>query len=87
MAQESHSQVSHNRRFATAVFGERQAVRQKVLLLLDCMSPFTNEATRPRYCDEGYPDGLGRASNKEGESWVIILRPLSESIRQNRVMQ
>jgi len=26
--------VSHNRRFATAVFGERQTVRQKVLLPL-----------------------------------------------------
>ena len=34
MAQKSHSQVSHNRRFATAVFGERQTVRQKVLLPL-----------------------------------------------------
>ena len=35
MAQESHSQVSQvsrNRRFATAVFCERQTVRQKVLL-------------------------------------------------------
>jgi hypothetical protein len=36
--------------------------------------PSTNEATHPRCCDEGYPDGPGRASNKEGESWVIILR-------------
>jgi len=34
MAQKSHSQVSHNRRFASAVFGERQTVRQKVLLPL-----------------------------------------------------
>jgi hypothetical protein len=34
----------------------------------------------------GYPDRPGRASNKEGESWVIIPKPLSESIRQNRVM-
>ena len=30
--------------------------------------PSTNEATHPRCCDEGYPDGPGRASNKEGES-------------------
>src|SRR5207248_3840538 len=43
---------------------------------IDCMSPPQNEATHPRCCDEGYPDGPGRASNKEGESWVIILRPL-----------
>ena len=50
------------------------------------MSPSTNEATHPRCCDEGYPDGPGRASNKE-ESWAIIPKPLSESIRQNRVMQ
>src|SRR5262245_52204976 len=49
--------------------------------------PSTNEATHPRCCDEGCPDGPGRASNKEGESWVIIPRPLSESIRQNCVMQ
>src|SRR5215467_3945559 len=48
--------------------------------------PSINEATHPRCCDEGYPDGPGRASNKEGESWVIILKPLSESIRQNCVM-
>ena len=31
-----------------------------------------NEATHPRCCDEGYPDGPGRASNKEGEPWGII---------------
>jgi hypothetical protein len=43
---------------------------------LDCMSPPQNEATHPRGCNEGYPDGPGRASNKEGESWVIIPRPL-----------
>src|SRR5215471_11144774 len=49
--------------------------------------PSINEATHPRCCDEGYPDGPGRASNKEGESWVIILKFLSESIRQNCVMQ
>jgi hypothetical protein len=51
---------------------------------LDCMTPSTNEATHPRCCDEGYPDGPGRASNKESESWA---RPLSESMRQNCVMQ
>lgn len=55
--------------------------------LLDCMSPPQNEATHPRCCDEGCLDGPGRASNKEGESWVIIPRSLSESIRQNRAMQ
>jgi hypothetical protein len=49
--------------------------------------PSTNEATHPQCCDEGYPDRPGRASNKEGESWVIIPKPLSESIRQNRLMQ
>src|SRR5258705_2842606 len=49
--------------------------------------PSTNEATHPRCCDEGYPDGPGRASNLKGESWAIIPKPLSESIRQNRVMQ
>jgi len=54
---------------------------------LDCMSPSTNEATHPRCCDEGYPDEPGRASNKEGESWVIVPKSLSESTRQNRVMQ
>src|SRR6202040_4082765 len=54
---------------------------------LDCMSPSTNEATHPQCCDEGYPDRPGRASNKEGESWVIIPKPLSESIRQNRLMK
>jgi hypothetical protein len=48
--------------------------------------PPQNEATHPRCCDEGCPDGPGRASNKEGESWVIIPRSLSESIRQNRAM-
>ncbi|MGY4352987.1 hypothetical protein ACVWXM_009504 [Bradyrhizobium sp. GM7.3] len=54
---------------------------------LDCMSPPQNEATHPRCCDEGCLDGPGRASNKEGESWVIIPRSLSGSIRQNRAMQ
>ena len=49
--------------------------------------PSINEATHPRCCDEGSPDGPGRASNKEGESWGIIPKPLSGSIRQNRVMQ
>jgi hypothetical protein len=49
--------------------------------------PSTEEATHPRCCDEGYPDGPGRASNKEGESWGIIAKPLSELIRHNRVMQ
>jgi hypothetical protein len=38
--------------------------------------PSTNEATHPRCCDEGYPDRPGRASNKEGEPWVIIPKPL-----------
>jgi hypothetical protein len=38
-----------------------------------------NEEIHPRCCNEGYPDGPGRASNKEGESWSIIPRPLSES--------
>ena len=46
--------------------------------LLDCMSPPQNEATHPRCCNEGYPDGPGRTSNKGGKSWGIILRPLSE---------
>jgi hypothetical protein len=45
MAQKSHSQVSHNRRFATAVFGERQTVRQKVLL------PARNGSTIDRFCE------------------------------------
>src|ERR1700741_3390064 len=49
--------------------------------------PSTNEATHPRCCDEGCPDGPGRASNKEGESWGIIPKALSESTRQNRAMQ
>jgi Transposase IS116/IS110/IS902 family len=47
------------------------------------MSLSTNEATHPRCCDEGYPDGPGGASNKEVESWGIIARLSSESIRQN----
>jgi hypothetical protein len=33
--------------------------------------------------NEGYPD----ASNKEGEPWGLIPRPLSRSIRQNCEMQ
>src|SRR5689334_793703 len=49
--------------------------------------PSINEATHPRCCDKGYPDGPGRASNKEGESWEIIAKPSSESILQNRAMQ
>src|SRR5262249_2248853 len=49
--------------------------------------PSTNEATHPRCYGEGYPDGPGRASNKEGEPWGIIPKLSSESIRQNRVMQ
>src|SRR5690349_2637192 len=49
--------------------------------------PSTNEVTHPRCCKEGYPDGPGRASNKEGESWGIIAKPLLELIRQNCVMQ
>src|SRR6516225_11522934 len=54
---------------------------------LDCMSSSTNEATHPRCSVEGYPDRPGRASYKEGESWGIIAKLLSESIRRNRVMQ
>src|SRR5215468_8825208 len=34
--------------------------------------PSLEEATHPRCCGEGYPDWAGRASSKEGESWVII---------------
>jgi len=30
--------------------------------------PFLREATHPRCGCEGYPDGPGRASSKEGES-------------------
>jgi hypothetical protein len=56
-------------------------------VLLDCMSPSTNEATHPRCSVEGYPDRPGRASYKEGESWDIIAKLSSESIRRNRVMQ
>src|SRR6516225_5671611 len=31
------------------------------------MSPPQNEATHPRCCDEGYPDGPGRASKQGGQ--------------------
>src|SRR5262249_48672592 len=47
--------------------------------------PSTNEATHPRCSVEGCPDGPGRASYMEGESWGIIAKLSSESIRQNRV--
>ena len=40
----------------------------------------------PPMLRRGRPDRPGRASN-EGELWGIIPKPLSESIRQNRVMQ
>jgi hypothetical protein len=33
--------------------------------------PSLEEATHPRCCGEGYPDRPGRASSKEGESWII----------------
>jgi hypothetical protein len=46
------------------VFQVRQA---KASLGLACMS-FSNQATHARCRIEGYPDGLGRASDKEGES-------------------
>ena len=36
-------------------------------VLLDCMSPSTNEATHPRCSVEGYPDRLGRAAYEEGD--------------------
>jgi hypothetical protein len=35
------------------------------------------------YYGEGYPDWPGRASNKEGESWISIAGLSSESIRQS----
>src|SRR5262249_11497182 len=47
--------------------------------------PSTNEATHPRCSVEGCPDGPGRASYMEGESWGIIAKLSSESIRHNRV--
>ena len=53
----------------------------------DCMSSSTNEATHPRCSIEGCPDRPGRASYMEGESWGIIAKLSSESIRRNRVMQ
>src|SRR5262245_57957692 len=53
----------------------------------DCMSLCTNEATHPRCRNEGCPDRPGRASYMEGESWGIIAKLSSESIRRNCVMQ
>jgi hypothetical protein len=47
---------------------------------------FPEEATHPRCYGEGYPDWLGRASNKEGESWSILAGLSSESIRQSCAM-
>jgi hypothetical protein len=46
------------------------------------MSSSSNEATHPRCSVEGYPDRPGRASYKEGESWGIIAKLLSESIHR-----
>jgi hypothetical protein len=56
----------------------------KLESLLDCMSPPQNELTHPRRCNEGYPDGLDRASNKEGELWGIIAG-IDTSILRNAV--
>ena len=53
----------------------------------DYMSPSTNEATQPRCNVEGCPDGPGRASYMEGESWGIRAKLSSELIRQSRIMQ
>src|SRR3979490_649212 len=44
------------------------------------MSLCGTEATHPRCECEGCPDRPGRASRKEGESWVIIARPSWVSI-------
>jgi hypothetical protein len=79
-----HMTAGHN---ALRGSGPGQNLAFHDAVALDCMSPSTNEATHPRCCDEGYPDEPGRASNKEGESWVIVPKSLSESTRQNRVMQ
>src|SRR5258708_15857011 len=48
----------------------------------DCMS-FPERATHPRYYGEGYPHWPGKASNKEGEPWIMIAGLSSESIRQS----
>ena len=82
-----YSKLAFPEPLAETVVVEKPLSASHAVLKLDCMSPPQNEATHPRCCDEGYPDGPGRASNKEGESWVIIPRSLSESIRQNRAMQ
>src|SRR5215471_13208953 len=48
--------------------------------------PSLEEATHPRCCGEGYPDRPGRASSKEGESWIIIAARSLESIRRSCAM-
>jgi hypothetical protein len=71
------------------IFGDDIGVPQisAYTMGLDCMSPpqmrrlTLDVVTRVTRMDRAEPQ------TREGESWVIILRPLSESIRQNRVMQ
>src|SRR5262249_51919295 len=48
--------------------------------------PSLEEATHPRCWGEGSPDWPGRASSKEGESWVIITARSLESIRRSCAM-
>src|SRR5262249_41981972 len=48
--------------------------------------PSLEEATHPRCWGEGSPDWPGRASSKEGESWVIITGRSLESIRRSCAM-
>src|SRR5215204_3382755 len=49
--------------------------------------PSIGEATHPRCSSEGCPDGPGRASSKEGESWAIIAKRSWVWIPRSCVMQ
>src|SRR5262245_34017312 len=53
---------------------------------LDRMS-FLVEATHPQCFDEGCPDGPGRASHKEGESWGMIAKLSLGSIPRSCAMR
>jgi hypothetical protein len=53
----------------------------------DRMSLCKAEATHTRCACEGYLDRPGRASRKEGESWGIIARLSSVSIRRSCAMR
>src|SRR5439155_7262314 len=75
--EKSGGQCLCGRSFETPAFGG----------LLRPYDPLRSGATHPRCGCEGYPDGPGRASRKEGESWAIIARLTWVSIRRSRAIR